>query len=113
MEEERKQREAEERAERDAEKRRRRRAKAGLDPDGLTEDDFKSKKESSHPPEEEEVEAAVVDAYQSSFRNESEFKMVAPESEAIDDFEYEHTLGAAIHNSDLRFEEMSEKLVQA
>ena len=111
MEEERKVREEEERAERDAEKRRRRRAKAGLDPDGLTEDDFKSKKASSVPPEDEEE--AVVDAYQSSFRNEEEFMMVAPESEAIDDFEYEHTLGAAIHNSDLRFEEMSEKLVQA
>lgn len=53
MEEERKAREAEERAERDAEKRRRRRAKAGLDPDGLTEDDFKSKKASTQPPEEE------------------------------------------------------------
>ena len=39
--------------------------------------------------------------------------MIAPESEAIDDFKYENTLKAAIHNSDLRFEEMSEKLVQA
>ena len=110
MEEERVEREEEERRERDAEKRRRRRAKAGLDPDGLTEDDGKSKKASSQPPEEEEEEA-VVDAYQSSFRNSDEFMMVAPESEAIDDFEYENTLGAAIHNSDLRFEEMSEKLV--